>query len=770
MPTLFDPDTAVGFARVAVERGVDRYPEGLTYAIGPALGDLAVGERVLVPLGPSDTLTPGYVIERLEATELDPAKVKPIGRRDDGTALPLQLLDLARWISNYYCAPIGMTLSAMTPAAVKRKVGMVSRTMIDLAPAPAPEPPRKLSPKQRHALEVISALEPPQRPVEMRRLADLAGLRTTAPIQRLVELKMLTGSPRSSVEATWVEQALDRSVPQQLTPAQQDVVDAVGAELARGFSAHLLYGVTGSGKTEIYIRLIERVVADGKVAIVLVPEIALTPQTGGRLIGRFPRQRVAIQHSGLTAAQRHQQWLLAADGTAAIVLGARSAVFAPVPDGRLGLVIVDEEHDSSYKQDQVPRYHGRDVAVKRAQLAACPVLLGSATPSMESWHNATARGTYCMHRLRERVPGLRVPKVQIVDFVEERRRHHDRRVHLLGPTLETALGRTLDAGGQALLLLNRRGYANYIACPDRRCGWLMCCDDCDATVVYHLDRALPAGGYVQCHHCQTQQRLPPTCPACGRKVTPFGLGTQRVEEEVERKFPGLVHGETMLRVDSDSMHGARDFHRALQRFGAGEIRLLLGTQMIAKGLDFPQVHLVGVINADTAVNLPDFRATERTFQLVSQVAGRCGRGREPGRVIVQTFHPRSPAIRLAAAHDYETFARMELSERHRCMLPPYTRMARIVVRDADFTRGLDTAKRLTVELRDLISAGHGDKVRVRGPAPCPIARIAGRHRQQIEVLADTAGDLQGLLSTARSEGLIRSGAGMAIDVDPIAVM
>jgi primosomal protein N' (replication factor Y) len=342
--------------------------------------------------------------------------------------------------------------------------------------------------------------------------------------------------------------------------------------------------------------------------------------------------------------------------------------------------------------------------------------------------------------------------------------------HLLSIALENHLQRVFKEGGQAMLLLNRRGYANYIACPDRRCGWLMCCDDCDATMVYHLDRALPTGGSVQCHHCRAQQRLPRTCPACGRKVTPFGLGTQRVEEEIERKFPQLVEGESMLRVDSDSMHGARDFHRVLNRFGAGEIRLLLGTQMIAKGLDFPQVHLVGVINADTAINLPDFRATERTFQLVSQVAGRCGRGRVPGRVIVQTFHPRSPAIRLAAAHDYETFARMELGERHRCMLPPFTRMARIVVRDVDFTRGLDAARRLTGELRDLISAGFGEAVRVRGPAPCPIARIAGRHRQQIEVLADTAGDLQGLLSAARSQGLIRSGAGMVVDVDPIALM
>ena len=305
--------------------------------------------------------------------------------------------------------------------------------------------------------------------------------------------------------------------------------------------------------------------------------------------------------------------------------------------------------------------------------------------------------------LRERAPGLRMPRVTVVDFVAERRRRTDRRVHLLGPTLETATADTLRAGGQVLMLLNRRGYANYIACPDHRCGWLMCCDDCDATMVYHLDRRLPTGGYLQCHHCEAQQRLPQTCPACDRKVTTFGLGTQRVEEELHRKFPQLVEGETMVRVDSDSMRGARDFHSVLGRFATGEIRLLLGTQMIAKGLDFPGIHLVGVINADTAIHLPDFRATERTFQLVSQVTGRCGRGDTAGRVIVQTFQPDAPVIRLAADHDYEGFATGELAERRRCELPPYTRMARIVVRDTDYGRCREAARRLERLAADLRS-------------------------------------------------------------------
>ncbi len=761
-------DRPLRYARVAVERGLDRYPEGLTYSIPAAFTDLRPGERVVVPLGRSDTPTAGYVIELCEGADLDRSAIKPIARRDRpgaAAALPPQLLELARWISSYYCSPIGMTLAAMMPSAVKRRAGMVVRTMVDLASAPQDGAPPRLSEGQRKALAALGGLPAGERPVEARKLAEIAGLRTTGPVRRLVARGLATATERSSIEAAWIEQAADRTIPQSLTARQQGVVDSIVPSLGAGFSAHLLFGVTGSGKTEVYIRLIERVVQAGKAAIVMVPEIALTPQTGGRLIGRFPGHRVAILHSGLTAAQRHQQWALCAAGKADIVLGARSAVFAPIPPGRLGLIVVDEEHDASYKQDQVPRYHGRDVALRRGQMEHCPVLLGSATPALESWHNATGKGAYTLHRLEERVPGLRVPAVRIVDFVEQQRQRRDGRVHLLGPVLEQAAARTLEAGGQIILLLNRRGYANYIACPSRGCGWLMECDQCDALMVYHLDRRLPAGGFVMCHHCRTQHRLPPTCPLCGRRITTFGLGTQRVEEELTRKFPSLVEGETLLRVDSDSMHGMSDFHRALSRFGRGEVRVLVGTQMIAKGLDFPKVQLVGVINADTAIHLPDFRATERTFQLVSQVAGRCGRGREAARVVVQTFHPESSAIRLAAAHNYEAFARKELEDRRRAHLPPWARMARIVVRDADLDRCTAVAAALARRLGEL----GGATVRLRGPSPCPIARIAGRYRQQIELLADGPAPIQRLLARARAEGTVRPGEQMAVDVDPLAL-
>ena len=781
-PLPFPTPPVAGYARIAVERGIDRYPDGLTYAIPVSLADLRVGERVRVPLGVSDRLTAGWVVDASPDADTPPAGVKLIASRDDAVpGLPESLIALARWISGYYCAPLGITLAAIIPAAVKRNVGAVMRTMVDLRIDPRIDLENdsdeeaglreRLPAKQRAVDEVLSRLPPADLPIEMRELATRAELRTMGPIKRLIARGVLETTRKTAIEASWSRRRVDERRPATLTPDQQRAVDAIGRCLGRGFSAHLVFGVTGSGKTEVYLRLLESVVAAGRTGLVLVPEISLTPQTAARLLGRFPRQRVAILHSALTAAQRHQQWSLVASGEAKIVLGARSAVFAPIPQGSLGIVIVDEEHDGSYKQDQAPRYHGRDVAVRRAQLEGCPVVLGSATPSLESWYNATERDVYTLHELPRRVPGLRRPTVHVVDFAEERRKRRDRRVHLLGPILEEALRRTLQAGGQALLLLNRRGYANYIACPDHGCGWVMTCDDCDVTVVYH--RAVPAdgpaGGFVQCHHCRSEQRLPLLCPACRRRVTTFGLGTQRVEEELARKFSSLEAGRTMLRVDSDTMRSARDLHDALERFGAGEIRVLIGTQMIAKGLDEPGVQLVGVINADTALNLPDFRATERTFQLVSQVAGRTGRStdpRAPAVVIVQSFNPASPAITLAAAHAYRTFARRELEERRGCGLPPLSRMARIVVRDADYPRCVALATAVAEGLRSRV----GPTTRVGGPAPCPISRIAGRHRQQIELLAPTATDLQQALTTARNDGIIVPGAAIAVDVDPTALL
>ncbi len=770
--TLFEGPAPSGHALIAVERGLDRAPEGLTYAVPPELADLRVGERVIVPLGRGNAPAHGWVLRLLGASEtrgLPAGRIKRILSRESKTApLPQTLVELAKWIASYYCCPLGLALAGALPAAVKKGRGRVTRILVDLPPpGEGSEPAPRLTKSRRAVIEALRARPPQERPVEIHALAAAVGLSSPAPIRAMIAAGLLHHERRTQVEAEWLSERLESASIPTPTAAQQAVIDAVGAAIGGGFSRHLLFGVTGSGKTEVYIRLMRAAVDRGLRALMLVPEISLTPQTGGRIMSRFPDARVAVLHSGLTETQRHQQWSLVAEGGASIVLGARSAVFAPFPPESLGLIIVDEEHDASYKQDQQPRYHGRDLAVRLAQLSACPVLLGSATPSLESWHNA-ARGAYALHRLPQRAPGLTVPKVRIVDFAEERRHARDRRVRLLGPTLERAVHGTIERGGQVLLLLNRRGYGNYVACADHRCGWLMRCEHCDAGMICHQERADgERRRWVRCHHCQQEQRLPERCPTCGKRVSVFGLGTQRVEEELALVHPLLGRPGIVQRVDGDTMRSARELHAALTGFGRGESRLLVGTQMIAKGLDFPGVRLVGVVNADTAIHLPDFRAAERTFQLVAQVAGRCGRGADAGEAILQTFIPDSPVLRHAARNDYESFAREELESRRRFGLPPWRRMARIVVRHEDRERARRDGSALAASLEPIAAAR---SVTLRGPAACPLERLSDRWRFQIELLADSASPLQELLAEARQSRLLVPGESVAVDVDPVALL
>ena len=768
--------------QVALERGIDRYPEGLTYAAPEALGPLLPGDRVVVPLGRGNTPTSGWILAVHDGStdpeampSVDPLRVKAVLRKDGSeTRLPSQVLSLAEWISDYYACPIGMTLASMLPAAVRKGTGRVTIRFIHLAKdAPHPEAlPRKFGPGRRRVLEALHARRPEDGPIEMGALAREAGLKSKLPIKALLEAGMVEETTRTNVQAAWLERSTALATDgDDIRPNadQTAAIEGIESRFADGFSRHLLLGVTGSGKTEVYIRLIKSVIARGKTALMLVPEIALTPQTASRLFNRFPDAKIALLHSGLTQAQRNQQWTMVAEGDAQIVLGARSAIFAPIPDDDIGIEIVDEEHDGSYKQDQAPRYHGRDVAIRRAQLAECPIVLGSATPSLETWHNTVDLKRNTLHRLPRRAPGLALPNVQIVDFAEERKAFKDRRVHLLGPRLAGALKHTLSTGSQAILLLNRRGYANYIACPDQSCGWVMQCDQCDAGMVNHRAALGGAGrhhDFVRCHHCLTEQRLPTHCPLCSRKITVFGLGTQRVEEEIRGILAGTVDVDEIKRVDSDTMKGADDFHDTLDRFGRGEIRVLLGTQMIAKGLDFPNVRLVGVINADTALNLPDFRATERTFQLVSQVSGRCGRGEGAGLAIIQTFQPDAPAIRLAAEHDFESFAREELEERRRFDLPPIRRMARLVVREAGEEACLLLGRKLVRGLEPMLEEG----VSITQPEPCAITRIGGRYRMQILLLAENPRTLRSVLLRARGEGVLTPGERVAVDVDPVALL
>jgi primosomal protein N' (replication factor Y) len=522
------------------------------------------------------------------------------------------------------------------------------------------------------------------------------------------------------------------------------------------FNAVLLHGVTGSGKTEVYMQAIEKVLRMGRQALVLVPEIALTPQTVQRFMRRFTH--VAVLHSGLTNLQRHQQWRMIADGQAQVVVGARSAVFAPLE--RLGLIVVDEEHEPSYKQDTTPRYHGRDVAIKLAQLMNIPIILGSATPSLETFYNCQARGHFHLLTLPCRVMDLPLPSVAIVDMQKETGERKGN--HLLSRALETELGRCLAQKRQAILLLNRRGHSNFVYCPS--CKYILHCPNCDVSLTYHKAKRefdLEQRCFVMCHYCLHSSLVPKVCPVCAKKLILIGPGTQKAEEEVTRKFPSA----NLCRVDSDSMKCER-YNEVMMEFAEGKLDILLGTQMIGKGLDFPKVTLVGVLNADSALSLPDFRSSERTFQLIAQVAGRCGRASSDGRVIVQTYLQEEPAVNLACKHDYETFARLELQSRKSCAMPPYHRMARIILRDSKLEK-LESVSRAFKDEVDKVNAALQLSVQIRGPIPATIARIENYHRWQIILKSQSAESIQKLLHALRQTHLPRLPVQTVVDVDPV---
>ncbi len=813
----------------------------LTYTVPRGLvTTLRAGQRVRVPLGRKNRAVFGWVVflqDTADGLTLKPGlRLKPVKDvADERVLVDGKLMDLARWISRYYVAPLGTVLESVIPSAVKKRTGLGYSQMVRLSmgrDAVQEVLERTKAPKRRAILARLLQLNDGEA-VELHRLAGEAGV--TAPtVRKLAKLELITiksepdlkhfGDAAPSVEAAapTVEPNADQSA----------ALAELAPRLAGGFSVNLLHGVTGSGKTEVYLRAIKSVVDAGKQAIVLVPEIALTPQTVKRFTARFPK--VAVLHSGLTATARHRYWQQIARGQASVVVGARSAIFAPVPN--LGILVIDEEHESSYKQDTAPRYHARDVAIKRGQLENVPVLLGSATPSLEMWQRVEAAkpwngrparipaqpepssppqqnpggtpvplnpggtpvplnpggtpvplnsgGTpvplktqppvYHLLTLPNRVRGLKMPHVELVDMKQINRLR--RGIHLLSPRLELLLKNTLDAGHQAILLLNRRGYANFIYCPS--CQDVVGCKYCDATMTYHRSAGANARGgthaegvhtgQLHCHYCLAVNPLPTECPSCGHKLSLFGLGTQRVEEELARKFPDT----TFARVDSDTMRSGRDYETLLGRFARGEVQVMLGTQMIAKGLDYPNVTLVGVINGDTALSLPDFRAAERTFQLITQVAGRAGRGDAPGRVIVQTFLPDDPAIQAALRQDYVGFAARELAERQQVGLPPFGRMVRIILRDQEPEALDEKGNALAAEFAPALAAEsrRGTGVELKGPMPCAISRIAGYYRNQLVLQAPKPAALQRVLATVREGGHLAASDRVAVDVDPVSLL
>ncbi|HZZ44150.1 MAG TPA: primosomal protein N' [Tepidisphaeraceae bacterium] len=770
------------FVGVALENSLDKV---LDYSVPAKMRSLIrIGQRVRVPLGRNNRPAFGYVIST-SATS-DYPRVKPLLNIDDERVLVTPgLMKLALWMSRYYCAALGSVIESIVPSAVKKKTGIghINRIRLlwerDRVQALLE---KTKAPKRRAILGRLLLVEPGEA-VELVRLAGEAGA-TPATVKKLARMGIISVTS----EMDWGNQALEgessdskgHEPDRELNEDQQKVFDELKPRLASGFSVNLLMGVTGSGKTEVYLQCMREVVNQGKQAVVLVPEIALTPQTVKRFTARF--KRVAILHSGLSATERHRHWQTIASGQADVVVGARSAVFAPLPN--LGMIVVDEEHESSYKQDTVPRYHARDVAIKRAQLEGVPIILGSATPSLETYQRVqptekSEPSAYHLLELPRRVRGLAMPHVELVDMKLQNKSRTG--VHLLSERLEGLLRVTLQQGHQAILLLNRRGYSNFVYCV--HCQEAVQCKYCDATMTYHRaagtdvnSAAVAKGvhtGHLHCHYCLAVQPLPEKCPTCQKKLSLFGLGTQRVEEEIRRKFPDL----RFERVDSDTMRSAKDYEQLLGRFARGEIQVMLGTQMIAKGLDYPNVTLVGVISGDTALSLPDFRAAERTFQLITQVAGRAGRGDAPGRVVLQTFMPDDPTIQAAIKQDFQGFAKRELVHRKEVGLPPFGRMVRIVLRDQDQDKLQKLSEDLAAQVIQAVNieeAAPGESAKraiiVRGPMPCAISRISGYFRNQIVLGSTRPERLQRVLKTLREKGDLAKTDRVAVDVDPVSLL
>ena len=508
------------------------------------------------------------------------------------------------------------------------------------------------------------------------------------------------------------------------------------------FAPHLLYGVTGSGKTAVYVAAIRRAIDAGRSALLLVPEIGLTPAMVGQVVAAFGGE-VALLHSALTAGERAQQWHRIRRGEARVVIGTRSAVFAPMRD--LGIILVDEEHDASYKQEETPRYHGRDTAVMRAKLNSAVVVLGSATPSLESWHN-TERGRYLRIEMLDRVANRPLPEVELVDMRTEFRETGGEPI--FSRRLIEATQATLDRGEQAIILLNRRGYSFVVLC--RACGEKVECDNCAVSMTYHKHGAeddLPVrpGRRLECHYCGFRRAVPNLCPKCGSEHLHFlGAGSQQGEERLTELFPGARIG----RMDRDTVRSRGDMERLLGQLHAGEINLLVGTQMIAKGHDIHGVTTVGVVGADFALGLPDFRSAERVFQLLTQVSGRAGRGDLPGRVLVQTYHPEHYAVRFAQGHDYTGFVAKELQYRRWMHYPPYSALANVVVQSAE----LEEALLWSGQLGEWLRRTGIPELRVLGPAAAPLVRLKRIFRYHFVLKAERRPVLQEALARFAAPG------------------
>ncbi len=707
-----------------------------------------IGTQVVVPFG-ARTVT-GFVVGYPESA---PGTVRDIEEAvGEGPAIDEEVLELCRWAAGYYLAPFGEMLRAAVPqgeraeAARRVRLTEAGRQLVRLEKGGGYDfKSLALDDVDRAFLTRLSKA----RSLGMRALGDEASRVARLTEQELVEVGDEVRGQRGLRKRSVEGQTVAASEPPLLNAHQAEALAALTGSLGAGYATFVLQGITGSGKTEVYLHLIAKARAAGKGALVLVPEIALTPQLAARFRARFGDD-VAVLHSGLPPAERRAAWRRLRAGEVGIAVGARSAVFAPVRD--LAVVVVDEEHDGSFKQEEGVRYHGRDLAVVRAQRAGAVAVLGSATPSLESQRNVQLgrfRRLLLPLRANPAAAARPLPPVEIIDL----RRHPPGADGLLSAPLAEAIAANLAAGEQSILFLNRRGFATFVLC--RNCGHVMRCPDCDVSLTYHRGR-----GKLVCHYCARREVMPPICPSCARPaLEALGIGTERVETVVRERFPEA----RVARLDRDTADRTGG-ERILAKVHAGEIDVLVGTQMVTKGHDFEGVTLVGVLLPDQGMHLPDFRAAERTFQLLEQVAGRAGRGRRPGRVIVQTYSMDHPAIQCLRTHDYEGFVRGELARRQEAQYPPFSRMIAVRVDGPDETSVRQAAGDAAARARAV-----GGDVRVLGPAEAPIPRLRGRTRWQVWL---ASGDRALLSRAARAAGEtpLPRNVRLAIDVDPQSVL
>ncbi|ACL69744.1 primosomal protein N' [Halothermothrix orenii] len=739
------------YARVVVDIKAPGLNRSYDYKIPEDLENkISIGTAVKVPFGKQ--IITGFITGFSSQTRVESVKIKEIMNIiSEEPLFDKSMLKLFAWVASYYKTYLINVIKIAIPTGlVSGKVGKIKKRYVKLLLAE--EEARRViekintrAPKQALVVKVL--MENDNIDYTVSKLAETAG---TSPgtVYRLIEKGYLGYVKKVKIRRPDLGEKEDVK-PVKLTPVQKQVIEKIEDSIEKGVpDTFLLHGVTGSGKTEVYINTASRAVEQGKGVIILVPEISLTPLMVRRFYNKFGEQ-VAVMHSNLSLGERYDEWRRLKEGKAKIVIGARSAVFSPVRN--LGLIVIDEEHENSYKQGENPYYHAREVAVMRGKLENASVVLGSATPSLESYYRAR-KGFYKYLSLPERINQERLPPVEIIDMRDELRQGN---TSIFSRSLRDAINKALSNKEQVIIFLNRRGYANFVLC--RECGHVIKCNNCDISLTYHADEDL-----LRCHYCDYTRGKPDKCPLCGSKlIKEFGIGTEKLQNELANEFVGA----RVDRLDVDTTTRKGSHHRILKRFEDGKTDILVGTQMVAKGHDYPNVSVVGVISADTILNLPDFRSSERTFQLLTQVAGRTGRGSKQGRVIIQTYNPDHYSIKSSSHHNFREFYRHEIRLRHALNYPPFSLLVNIIISGLKEKIVVKKAQKLY----NFLMQYNQQINEMLGPAPAPVYRLRKKYRWQIILKFKSYKKRNHVLSELQKSFLPDQGrnVNIIIDVDPV---